>query len=245
MRTRPQRADPEDTGFTLIEILVATALFTVLCIALGTLAVLGMRTSTGLSARLDNATQGQIGMEASTKLLRTAVLPSQLADQVCVGCTDTAIVTATRSQVSFYANLNNTGAGPSLVTMQVLKDPDATQDAGMLSVTTQPPTAVPGGGYQFCSPAGTASCVAHTRVVTRGLAWPEPPIFDYYDYDGLRITTPVLTHDDLARVSSIDISLTVRTVRRSGLPSGTAVQRVRLPNAEINVLVQPSATTTP
>jgi hypothetical protein len=55
----------------------------------------------------------------------------------------------------------------------------------------------------------------------------------------------VLTHDDLARVSSIDISLTVRTVRRSGLPSGTAVQRVRLPNAEINVLVQPSATTTP
>jgi type II secretory pathway pseudopilin PulG len=244
MTTPDRRRDPEDAGFTLIETLVATGLFTILCLALGGVAVLGMRTSTGMSARLDNATQGQAGVAATSKVLRTAVRRDQLGDQVCVGCGDTALVTATRSQVSFYANLNNTGNGPSLITLQVLRDTFSSDATGMLQVTTQPPTVLSDGRYTFCSP-GTAGCVTHTRVVTRGLAWPAPPIFAYYDFDGLPITTAVLTRDDLARVSSIDVSLTVRTLRKAGIPSGTAVQRVRLPNADINVLVQPSATTSP
>jgi len=47
--------------------------------------------------------------------------------------------------------------------------------------------------------------------------------------------------DNLPRISSVDIAITVdANTRRTDVPTATMVQRVRLPNADINLLVQPS-----
>lgn len=230
---------PDDAGFTIVEMVVAIGLFVMLVAMVGTTAVLGMRTTDGLGVRLDNANQSQQGMVAASKVLRTAVLPDQLDDQTCTGCADTAIVQATTTRVTFYANLNNTGQGPSLVTLQVVQDP-ARPGEGLLQEVSQPPIALADNRYTFCA-VGSPGCVVVTRTLARGLPWPATAVFGYYDFGGAPIAGPSLSAADLPRVSSLDVLLTSQTRPSPGaFPASTLVQRVRLPNADINVLVQPS-----
>jgi hypothetical protein len=228
-----------DAGMTMVEVLVATGLFVVLSGMLATVSILGLRSSDGIGVRLDNTNQTQLGMAAVTRVLRTAVLPEQLDDQTCSDCADTAIIQASATRVTFYANLDNVGQGPSLVTLQVVQD---TRHAatGMLQQVSQPPIALADGRYTFCT-AGASGCTVQTRVLSRGLAWPASPVFGYYDFDGALITGSPLAAADLPRVSSVDVAITSQTrPSQSAYPAATAVQRVRLPNADINVLVQPS-----
>jgi prepilin-type N-terminal cleavage/methylation domain-containing protein len=228
-----------DAGMTLPEVLVAMGLFALLTTLLTSTAIMGLRTASGLEGRLDNVSQGQLGIAAVSKVLRTAVLPDQLDEQTCVGCADTAIVQATTTQVSFYANLDNVGQGPSLVTLRVLPDPGATNGTAMLQQSTIPPTTLADGRYTYCAP-GTPGCVVNTRVLTRGLG-PGVAVFGYYDFDGSPILSSSLSNDDLPRVASVDVVLSVQTKPdQDAYPATTVVQRVRLPNADINVLVQPS-----
>jgi hypothetical protein len=237
---RTERQSPLDEGTSLAEVLVAMGLFALLTTILATTAIIGMRTSTGLGVRLDNSTQGQLGIAAVSKVLRTAVLPDQLEGQVCTDCAETAIITASSTRVTFYANLNNTGQGPSLVTLQVLLDPSSTDGSAILQQSTQPPISGADGRYSFCT-AGSAGCRVDTRVVARGLLWPAGTVFGYYDFGGLPISGSTLANEDLPRVSSVDVIISVQTQPgQSAYPASTAVQRVRLPNADINVLVQPS-----
>ena len=232
----------DDSGMSLIEMLVACALFVLLITMISTVAILGMRTASGMQARLDNSIQGNTGMAAAGKILRTAVLPDQLDNQACTNCGDTAIVTATDRLITFYANLDNTGQGPSLVTLEVLQDPNAA-GTGILRQTRIPPTPVAGGGYRFCTHATDATCAvdADVRTLARGLLWPSPAIFAYYDFNGASVDGTTVTADNLPRISSVDIAITVdANTRRTDVPTATMVQRVRLPNADINLLVQPS-----
>lgn len=238
MTPRPE-GTPLDEGMSIVEVLVASAIFMVLTTMIASLAILGLRTGTGMQIRLDNSTQGDVGMAASGKVLRTAVLPDQLDAQSCDGCTDTAIVQATSTRVTFYANLDNTGLGPSLTTLEVLQDPQASGTA-ILRQTTIPPTPTTEGHYRFCNPATEPACVVRVRTLARGLVWPTPAVFTYYDFDGLRIAGTALPSADLPRVSSADIVITVQSKPGAGYPTATMVQRVRLPNADINVLVESS-----
>jgi len=237
---RPPEQQPDrDGGFTVAEVMVATGLFVVLIGIVASTAILGLRTSDGLGVRLDNANQAQQGIAAVSKVLRTAVLPDQLDDQACTTCADTAIVQASATRVTFYANLNNTGQGPSLVTLEVVADPDHT-GSGMLRELSQPPIALSGNRYTYCV-VGTTGCVVRTRVLARGLTWPAAPVFGYYDFNGTSIASTTLGSSDLPRVSSIDVAVTSQTRATPGAyPASTLVQRVRLPNADINLLVQPS-----
>ena len=228
-----------DDGNTLPELLVAMGLFTLLTLLLTATSVLGYRIAANLQNRTDNATQGQLAIDAVSKVLRTAILPDQLADVSCVSCADTAIVAATRTQVSFYANLNNNGNGPSLVTLQVVQDTNATQTSGKLVQTLQPPTSLGAGQYTFCNPA-SAGCVVQKRVLARGLAWPATNLFGYYNFAGDQVTSATFTTSDLASVASVEVSLTVQTITgQTRFPASTVIKRVRLPNSDINVLVQP------
>lgn len=237
----PPRAQeaPLDDGMSIVEVLFASALFVVLTTMIAAVAILGLRTGTGMQVRLDNSTQGDIGMAATGKVLRTAVLPDQLDAQSCDGCADTAIIQATSTRVTFYANLDNTGQGPSLTTLEVLQDPLASGTA-VLRQTTIPPLPTADGRYRFCTPAAEPSCPVRVRTLARGLVWPTPAVFTYYDFDGARITGTALAPADLPRVSSADIAITVQSRPGEGYPTATMVQRVRLPNADINVLVEAS-----
>jgi hypothetical protein len=230
--------EPRDAGTSVVEVMVAAVLLIVVVSMVTSLGILGLKISTGLEVRLDNSVQGDLGMAASSKVLRTAVLPDQLEEQVCEGCAETAIVQATSTRVTFYANLDNTGQGPSLITLEVLQDPDVPGTA-ILRQSTLPPRPLGDGRYTFCNPATDATCVVNVRPIARGLVWPSTAVFTYFDFDGLPITGTVVAADALPRISSIDVSLTART-RAGDYPTATTIQRVRLPNADINVLVEPS-----
>ncbi|GAB6986446.1 hypothetical protein [Nocardioides pyridinolyticus] len=229
-----------DAGMSVVEMVVAAGLVVVLGTMVMTVAILGVRTSAGLEVRLDNSVQGELGIAATGKVLRTAVLPAQLDEQACDSCADTAIVQAAGTRVTFYANIENTGGGPSLVTLEVLADPARADGTAMLRQTRVPPTPLPGGKYEFCDPAA-ATCVTERRVLARGLVWPSPRVFTYYDFDGAPIAGTAVAGTDLPSISSVDVSIAVQTAPgRAEYPTTTTVQRIRLPNADLNVIVEPS-----
>jgi len=247
MTTPSRGADRQtaDDGGSLAELLVAIGLFTLLTLLITATSVLGYRIAANLANRTDNATQGQIAVDAVSKILRTAILPDQLTEVSCTNCAETAIVQATRTQVSFYANLAATSSiGPSLVSLRVVQDTRAAQTSGQLVQTLQPPTDLGGGKYSFCNPA-TAGCAVQTRVLARGLAWPAANLFAYYNFAGSQVTSASFTSADLASVASVELTLGVQTVKgQTRYPASTLIKRVRLPNSDINVLV-PTTTPTP
>lgn len=237
--THDQAPEPRDRGTSLVELMTAMFLMTLVLLAVGTVTVVGIKVTNVQTDRIDNVTVAQNGMAASTKMLRTAVLPDQLDDRACSGCADTAIVQATQSQVSFYANINNTGQGPTLVTLQVVPDPNRS-GTSMLRQTMIPPTTLPDGRYTFCDPAA-AGCATLKRIVCRGLAATGATVFTFFDFDNMPITSSPLAQADLIKVSSIEISLKVAIYGAANKRSkaNTLTQRITLPNADVNVLTDP------
>ena len=220
---------------SLAEVMVAMSIMTLVTVILGSTAVVAIRAAGSVTTRLDNATQAELGVSAASKLLRTAVLPVQIEDRVCDDCQDdTAVVRATTTEVSFYGNLGRTTVGPSLVTLIVRQDPNVS-GTGILEERIIDPESIGDGRYRFCTP-GAPGCTVRTRVLARSLTWPTVPIFGYYDTSGLPLTGSTMSASQLERISSIDLMLTVQT--RPGQTRWgplTVVQRVRLPNVEINL----------
>jgi type II secretory pathway pseudopilin PulG len=223
-----------DTGMSLAELIVAIGIFGIIIVALGSTAVVAIRTVGNVTTRVDNATQGELGLASATKVLRTAVLPRQLDDYECSGCTSAAIVKATSTEVAFYANLGRSALGPSLVTLQVLEDPNRSGTA-ILEQRTQDPLATGDGRYTFCN-ASLTSCVVQKRILSRTLVWPVAGVFSYFDLDGKALSGTALTAAQVSRVSSIDVVLAAQS--RPGQNRWrplTALSRVRLPNVEIDI----------
>lgn len=225
---------PRDAGMGLAEMMVAIGIFTLVMVALGSTAVLAIRTVGQMQNRVDNATQTELGMSSTSKVLRTAVLPKQLDESTCPTCEESAVIKATTTEITFHANLGRSSIGPSLVTLVVLQDPRRAGTA-VLEQRTIDPTAGPNNTYTFCNPA-VSGCRVQKRVLARTLVWPTAPVFSYYDTDGLRMTATTLSATQKARISSVDVVLSAQA--RPGQDRWgplTAVQRVRLPNVEINV----------
>lgn len=236
LRAARERAERDgrtlDAGLTLAELLVVIGLFSILTTMIASIAILATRSVDGISTRLDNSTSSEVAIANISKSLRTAVLPGQLATS-CATCGDNAVVAATSTKITFYANLNNTGSGPTKTTLEVVQDPTTTSATGMLRVTTQAPAVAADGSYSYCT-VGAAGCAAAVRTAARGLLWPSPAVFTYLDFDGGPIAGTTVPAADLPRISSIDVQVQVRSKTGARYATAVAVQRVRLPNAEIN-----------
>lgn len=177
------------------------------------------------ATRLEQAQQGKTGIEAMSKVLRTAVLPSQLLS-TCTACT--AFLAGSTSSVAFYANVfnpNNT-IGPSKATYFV----DSVDPKGKLIEVIQPPNAhaVTDTNYQYCDTTLPSCTTEKTRVVAYGVTG-LGTLFTYYDKLGAVIPAPLLGVE-LTQVDSIDIVLTIK--RTATVKGTTLTQRVTLPNAD-------------
>lgn len=231
---RRLRGNETDRGFTLVEILVAVFILGVVMAAVQGTLIMAQRTTTANITRADQSQQGRLSMEAISRNLRTAVLPSQL-NGTCTGCDLAAFLKAEPSKVQFYANVNNdsNSIGPSRVTYE-------RKTNGELWETIQPPNAhAPTDyNYQYCTP-GSGGCVVNTRRLATGVL-ATTDLFTYYNKDGVKLGTGApLSATELASVDSVDVYVSVQTSTLNGVPPTSYTTRVSLPNAD--AVPQPSS----
>lgn len=202
--------------------------------ALTSLMIVTQRTSGRNGSYLADTDQGRNAISAVAKNLRTAVLPSQLLN---FSLGNAAFIQGTDTSVQFYADLNNPQVqGPSKVSYSVVSAGDGT---GNLMETIQPPDQpVVNHDYTWCTP-GPGCTSARTRVLARGLLWPSPKVFIYYDTLNGTIATP-LNAATMANVRTVDISFTIKTPSGFGQLPTNYLQRVSLPNVDVLPSASPS-----
>ncbi len=210
-----------DSGLSLVEVLVAMALTSIVLATSATLFLGSLRTTQETQGRLEEINDGRVAIASMGKALRTAILPSQLFDTTSTEAA--AFIEATPTSIRFYANLNNANnaVGPSKVTYLVVN--------GELRQTVQRPNTFDPTNpvFVYCNPG--PGCVLPDTILARGVAVTGNPIFAYYDALGVKITGSSLTAAQLEIVDSVDLSVTVAKKGVGGSGS-TFVLRVALPN---------------
>jgi prepilin-type N-terminal cleavage/methylation domain-containing protein len=219
------RRTGRDGGYTMVEMMVVVAILGIVLAAVQTTLIMAQKTVSGSGARVDQTSQAKAAIDSITKVLRTAVLPSQLNGTGAVS-TAAAFIQGTKTSVQFYANINNDAniTGPSRVTYNI----DA---AGNLTETIQPPDAHAVGDYNYtyCTPG--AGCVVPTRILARHVSTTQT-LFTYYVKNGAAITDTTLTATDLASVDSVDVVVQVKASANQTIQATTLYARVTLPNAD-------------
>lgn len=236
LRDRASSWERAEAGVTLVEMTVVLAILAGIVAGITTAIIMGFRTLTENSMRLDATGQSKVAIEAITKTLRTAIIPSQLKG-TCDTCDNAAFITGNATSVSFYANVDseNWGGAPSKVAYS-LANGDITE-----TITRPEPHAADDYNFGWCE-NGETTCEVRTRVVARDVAQAGAALFTYYDRAGATLPVPLDANETRLRsVDSVDLVLKVRLADRVG--TATTSTRVTLPNADS--LIQPSATPSP
>ncbi|WP_028048421.1 PilW family protein [Cellulomonas sp. URHD0024] len=260
LRAAARRDLDREAGTTLAEMLVTMMITGILLAAIATMTI-GFTRSTGqITARQDQVDAGRTASERVTKLIRSAVRPSQLitcADLSICAATD-AFISATPTTMSFYSNLNNANnaTGPSRVTYTVAT---TGPDAGVLIEKIQvPDSPLPSSdtGYAYCNAEDSAASTAcklrlKTRRLTTGVVTDvDHTLFRYYsnealptgDSKQLGVGTP-LTGPEIDNLLSVEVSATVQVASPTHPKPTTYIQRVLLPNSQ--AVLRPGTETTP
>ncbi|MCW2678958.1 MAG: hypothetical protein JWM62_359 [Frankiales bacterium] len=227
---RPRPAG--DAGMTMTELSASMLVLGIVLSAVATLVYGAGQLTSRNDARLDQVNQARQAMEAMSRTLRTAVLPSQLGATCSAAamatdpnCAKAAFVQGTASSVQFFANIDNESntIGPSKVSY--------TLNNGSLVETIQRPDAHAANvySYSYCAPGPT--CPVRTRTLARGVR-SDAALFTYYDAAAVALTRTVLTAADLERVDSMEIRVSVQRSGKVQARPTTFVQRVALPNAD-------------
>ncbi len=227
---RAERAGHDESGaeggYTLVELVMVIFVLGIVLAGVQTTLIFTQRTVGQNSMRLDQSAQSKTAMDSMSRILRTAVLPSQLNAVGAVGGA-AAFIQGTATSVQFYANLNNDAntVGPSRVTYTVTN--------GVLTETIQRPDnhAVGDYNYQYCNPVLPTCTTDVTRVLARNVQTTNP-LFTYYAKNGSKFTDPTLTAAELASVDSIDVLITVLAAPNQTIHGSTLTMRVTLPNAD-------------
>lgn len=231
----------DDRGVSLIEMLVVVSILGTIMAMVSQGLVSAQRTMNQNSSRLDGLSQTNLAMEAMTRVLRTAILPSQV-QATCAGCDVAAFIEGDNRMVRFYANVDNDGILPSSGTTDLgpRRVSYIISEAGELIETIQKPNlhSVTDFNYQYCTPG--ASCPIHTRILARDVT--AGTVFTYYDRSGVVIAPPLQSAvSKLKAVDSIDLMISVQP--NDHVNSATVMARVTLPNADS--LIQPTPTPVP
>lgn len=221
---RGDRRPRPDAGVSLVELLVAAAVGSVVLVGVGTVAVGALTASRTIAVRSGIGADSRLAGEALTRSLRTAVRPKG---------EDAALIAGTATGVRFYALLNRSGAAqttdavPSLVELG--------WDGGCVTRRITPGVPVPnpssGGPYWTWTPGGAAVCLVRTTTA---------PAYSYYavpvvssggvDTAPVALTAGALGTSDLATVQSVQVALTVVAPNHPEVPGASLLSRVTLTN---------------
>ena len=105
-RLRARAGRHGDRGTTLIELVTVIFVLGIVLAAVQTTIIVTQRTVSQNGERLDQNAQAKTAMDSMSRILRTAVLPSQLNATGTTGSA-AAFIQGTATSVQFYADLNN------------------------------------------------------------------------------------------------------------------------------------------
>ncbi len=215
LRDRAARADgadgANDRGVSLVELVVAMAIGSILLTAVATVFIGTLRAVRTTTVKTATAADTRLGVEAMTRTLRVAVQPAG---------TDAAIVSASPTAVTFYTLINRTGVTtqPAPTLVEYGWDGTCVTEAQTPARTlTSPPAAGP---FYAWDTGRRSKCLFRTSVA---------PQFTYYG-DGSTTTELTLGTDPLSAIQSVQVALTARDASNSDVGPVTSTVRVTLRN---------------
>ena len=248
-----------DRGTSLVELLVSMLILGMIIAATTSLTIGFQRSNAQNISRQDQIDVARAATERMSKVVRTAVKPSQLIDCATAACDEvTAFITASPTGMQFYANLNNAGnvRGASRVTYSVAT---TGADAGVLIEKIQLPDHDASGtpilsssGYTYCNAevgGASAACQANLtirRVAAGVVPGGTVPLFTYFDDQGAPFTLAPgnsLTAAQIEKVLAIELTVKVQGAGPSAAKPTTYIQRIQLPNAQ--AVLRPGDDSTP
>lgn len=205
--------DGDDEGMSLTELIIAMMIASIVLVGVGALFVSSLRQNRTVTAKTTSTADARIGMEAMTRTLRVAVVPSGNASAF-----NSPLATpVSSSRVSFYSSLGavtgTTDPLPTLVTFYY----DATKKCLVREMT-------PSGGSL------SSVCIARGGINLSG-----DPLFTYYPLaaDGTVSTTPYATSaitSNLPTIASVAINLQVTDLASPTVPPTKLQDQVTLIN---------------
>jgi type II secretory pathway pseudopilin PulG len=216
------RLRSEESGFTLVEVLVAATLgFMILAVTLGLLES-STRVNLGVLAKTDAMQRGRLAMDTITRQLRS---------QVCSDVSTPAIADARDDQVTFYADFG-TGTTPPDRRLLTFGGPNAT-----VQEFVYPGSGPAGGPYTYA-----ATPIRNHMVVENVAPVGTTPYLRYYAFTmtanptpTLRLATP-LSAADRALVARIEIAYVTRpTGARDNTQAITFRDQVHIRHADPNL----------
>jgi prepilin-type N-terminal cleavage/methylation domain-containing protein len=222
LMTRARRLRTEESGFSLVELLVAMALSSIVLTAMLTLFIGGVNSSAKVSDRVEAAQRGRLTMDRVMTLLNS---------QSCLlfndGSSAPPIISANATQVTFYASLGAVDSDPTKYQLRYdAASKSLFEDRYLPSRAT--------GVLAFPATPNTSQVIGTGIVPTTAGA----PIFSYYQFVddtgptlGMIDTTPLstagsgLSSADALNAVRVDVAFVAQTLRTASAdPRSTSVE---------------------
>jgi prepilin-type N-terminal cleavage/methylation domain-containing protein len=220
---------PADAGVSLVEMLVAMMVSSVLLAGLGAVTMGSFKAARFISTKASSTSGARVAVERMSRTLRVAVQPAG---------TSAALVSGNYDAVTFYALLGDpsmtTTPAPTLVEYYIDATSHCLREATTPAQTIIP---VPGSGPLYSWTAGrTTRCLVTTTQTPTSAA----PLFSFYS-DSLLLAsgaspTPItltasgLSAASLPTVRSVAVSLSVTDPQNTDVPPVLEVSKVTLDN---------------
>jgi prepilin-type N-terminal cleavage/methylation domain-containing protein len=205
----------DERGLTLVELMMASALLSLVLAASAAALASYQRTAASSDIRLENLTEAQAIMDVVSRDVRTATRPS--AGQ-------SPFLMASANEVRFYANLRTT-TGPKLVRLYV-----ESSTGRVIEEAIEPAGAPP---YTYNS-------TPVVRVVGRHFANSSTqPLLTYIDDEGNVLSGSPLTAAQRLQIDAVRIDLSIRKSTNLAVRATTVRTTVRLPNVEYTPVSTP------
>ena len=208
-----------EDGFTLVELLVATLIGTIVLMASFTIVDFAVHGQVQTENRLDALSRGRQAMEQVSRQVRS---------QMCLGRGRPPIVEAHDNRIVFYASLAPapaTGTTPpiQLRTVEFIPDPAQGASRGFIQETVVEGDGTPPPDTRFVATPRVRRLAENVSPV------PGRPLFSYFKYDAATAPGVVLLTPALTGLSEVDrrMVVQVRTTFDAWAVGGKAADRVR------------------
>ncbi len=207
-------ADRSQQGSQLLEMTATLLLLSIVMVVLYQGMYATSNAAEGANQRLQNLDEARTLMAVTSKDMRTAV-------RLSAGTSP--FVLADRNEVTFYANLDTSGA-PKKVHIFIDANDQLIEEAWDADVGSIAPN------YTY---TGSPSVRFVGRYVDNDSA---NPIFTYLDQDGNALASYPLSSADRLAVKAVRIELIVKRTTTRPLNPTVLVNQVRLPNMDYNAV---------